>query len=53
MASRGQGALAENQIQTLILGLYYTLSPQLWVPSNIVSWGQVCGASDFFYKLRL
>lgn len=37
--------LAGNQIQTLILGLYYTLSPQLWVSSNRVSEGQVDGTS--------
>lgn len=39
-----QTMLAGNQIQTLILGLYYMLSPQLRVPSNRVLQGQVDGA---------
>lgn len=42
--------LAGNQIQTLNLGLYYMLSPQLWIPSNRVSRGQVDGTSVLPFK---
>lgn len=47
-----QTMLAGNQIQTLILGLYYMLSPQLWFPSNRVSQGQVDGTLVLPFKTQ-
>lgn len=40
-----QTVLAGNQIQTLILGLYYMPSPQLQVPSN-----RVTGSSRWYFS---